>query len=115
MVDPTFGRLSRWRRVESQRVSSASFWKDDVRQLAVSRWATPASVDGLFEACPHHSRVLDDYTRFLYHIGEGSLPGRSAGLADASGAETPVKLLKKPNTAFMLESLHQPLRLTVGP
>ena len=53
------------------------------------------------------NRVLDDYVRFLYQIGERSLPQASSGLAASSRAGNTRELLKKRNTVFMLESLLQ--------
>jgi hypothetical protein len=55
-----------------------SYWKDDVRHWR-SVEAHAHCVDALFEALPPAAVVFDSYLRFLYHIGERSLPRRSSG------------------------------------
>ena len=57
------------------------------------------------------SIVLDDYVRFLYHIGERSLPEAFVRVADALRRGEPQKMLEKTNTVFLLEVLLQRLRL----
>ena len=88
-------------------VSSAiflgAFWKDDVRHWR-SLEGHVGIVDGLFDDLPPSSRVLDDYMRFLYHIGERSLPQAFGGISRKLRAGDTRELLKKPNTVFMLES-----------
>ena len=83
-----------------------AFWKDDVRH-----WRFLAGyahlVDSLFEALPPSSIVLDDYTRFLFHIGECSLPEAFVRIAAALQCGDARKMLSKSNTVFMLESLLQ--------
>jgi hypothetical protein len=81
-----------------------SFWKDDVRSWRfLDGYAD--RVHGLFEALPATSIVLDDYSRFLYHIGEHSLPDAFVRIAGALRRGDPPKMLEKSNTPFMLESL----------
>ena len=81
-------------------------WKDDVRH-----WRFLAGyahlVDLLFEALPPSAIVLDDYTRFLFHIGERSLPGAFVRITAALQRGDARKMLSKSNTVFMLESLLQ--------
>ena len=81
-----------------------AYWKDDVRH-----WRFLAGyahlVDLLFEALPPSAIVLDDYTRFLFHIGERSLPGAFVRITDALQRGDARKMLSKSNTVFMLESL----------
>jgi hypothetical protein len=81
-----------------------SFWEDHVRH-----WRFLGGyehlVHGLFEALPPTSIVLDDYARFLYHIGERSLPAAFVRIADALRRGDPQTMLEKSNTPFMLEAL----------
>jgi hypothetical protein len=81
-----------------------SWWKDEVRH-----WR---SLDGyvervhkLFLALPPSAVILDDYVRFLYHIGEHSLPSAFVHIASRLQAGSPVQMLSKDNAVFMLESL----------
>jgi hypothetical protein len=81
-----------------------SFWKDDVRSWRfLDGYAD--RVHGLFEALPPTSIVLDDYSRFLYHIGEHLLPDAFSRIAGALRRGDPPKMLEKSNTPFMLEAL----------
>jgi hypothetical protein len=50
-----------------------AYWKDDVRHWKFLDGYTRL-VHELFESLPPTSIVLDNYVRFLYHIGEKSLP-----------------------------------------
>lgn len=81
-----------------------SWWKDEVRH-----WR---SLDGyverihkLFLALPPSAVILDDYVRFLYHIGEQSLPSAFMHVASRLQAGSPMQMLSKDNTVFMLESI----------
>ncbi|MCA9078574.1 MAG: hypothetical protein KDA93_26345, partial [Planctomycetaceae bacterium] len=81
-----------------------SWWKDEVRH-----WR---SLDGyaerihkLFLALPPSAVILDDYVRFLYHIGEQSLPYAFVHVASRLQAGSPMQMLSKDNAVFMLESL----------
>lgn len=83
-----------------------SWWKENVRH-----WRSLEShahhVHALFEALPPSSTVLDDYVRFLYHIGEQSLPDafiRIAKRLQLGGSE---QMLRKTDTVFLLEVLLQ--------
>lgn len=81
-----------------------SWWKDEVRH-----WR---SLDGyverihkLFLALPPSAVILDDYVRFLYHIGERSLPTSFVHVASRLQTGSPMQMLSKDNAVFMLESL----------
>jgi hypothetical protein len=47
--------------------------------------------------------VLDSYTRFLYEIGEHSLPGAIVRIAAALRKGNAQKMLARSNTVFMLD------------
>lgn len=83
-----------------------SFWKDDVRHWRCLEGYAHL-VHALFEALPSSSIVLDDYVRFLYHIGERSLPEAFVRIASAVQRGDPPKMLSKSNTVLMLEVLLQ--------
>jgi hypothetical protein len=83
-----------------------SFWKDNVRHWRFLDGYAHL-VHGLFDALPPTSIVLDDYVRFLYHIGERSLPEAFARIADALRRGNAPEMLEKTNTVFMLEVLLQ--------
>ena len=80
------------------------YWKDDVRH-----WRTLEGhahfVHELFDALPPSSTVLDNYVRFLYHIGEQSLPKAFERISIRLKAGDPVAMLRLGNTGFLLESL----------
>lgn len=83
-----------------------AFWKDNVRHWRFLDGYAHL-VDALFEALPPTSIVLDDYVRFLYHIGERSLPEAFVRVADALRLGNMQKMLEKTNTVFLLEVLLQ--------
>lgn len=109
-------RRARWVAKLSDRYSSGdevssaiflgSFWKDDVRHWR-SLEGHVGLVDDLFDDLPPSSTILDDYVRFLYHIGERSLPQAFVRINRKLHAGDFRVLLEKPNTMFMLESLLQ--------
>ena len=83
-----------------------SYWKDDVRHWqSLDGYAD--RVHALFDALPATSIVLDDYVRFLYHIGERSLPDAFMRVGDALRRGNTQAMLAKSNTVFMLEVLLQ--------
>lgn len=90
------------------RVMSAVFltqyWKDDVRHWR-SLEGNAHRVDDLFEALAPSATVLDNYVRFLYHVGEQSLPGAFLKIASRLQAGDAQAMLRIGNTVFMLESL----------
>lgn len=82
------------------------YWKEDARH-----WHTLEGhahlVHALFEELPATSVVLDHYTRFLYHIGQQSLPSAFVWIAAALRRGDVQKMLVLSNTVFMLEVLLQ--------
>lgn len=83
-----------------------AFWKDNVRHWRFLDGYAHL-VHALFESLPPASIVLDDYVRFLYHIGERSLPEAFVRVAEALRRGNAQEMLKKTNTVFMLEVLLQ--------
>ncbi|RPI54159.1 MAG: hypothetical protein EHM56_06520 [Chloroflexi bacterium] len=83
-----------------------TWWKEKVRHwrsLEGHAW----HVHTLFEGLPASSIVLDNYLRFLYHIGEQSLPEAFIRVAQHLQEGDPKQMLKKSNTVFLLEVLLQ--------
>lgn len=83
-----------------------AWWKDDVRHWR-SLEGYAHNVDALFDALPSVWIVLDSYVRFLYHIGERSLPAAFERIANAFRRGNPADMLRESNTVFMLEVLLQ--------
>ena len=83
-----------------------SWWKDSVRHWK-SLEGHAHHVHALFEALPPSSIVLDDYVRFLYHIGEQSLPEAFVRVAKSLKHGDVQAMLAKTNTVFLLEVLLQ--------
>jgi hypothetical protein len=83
-----------------------AYWKDNVRHWKFLDGYAHL-VHALFESLPPTSIVLDDYVRFLYHIGERSLPDAFVRVAEALRRSDAEKMLKKTNTVFLLEVLLQ--------
>lgn len=83
-----------------------AWWKDDVRHWR-SLEGYAHNVDALFDALPPVWIVLDSYVRFLYHIGERSMPAAFVRIASALGRGNPADMLRESNTVFMLEVLLQ--------
>ncbi len=83
-----------------------SGWKDNVRHWR-SLEGHAHHVHALFEALPSSSTVLDDYARFLYHIGERSLPEAFVRVANSLKRGDAQAMLAKTNTVFLLEVLLQ--------
>jgi hypothetical protein len=83
-----------------------SWWKEDVRHWR-SLEGYSHHVHALFEALPPSSIVLDDYVRFLYHIGERSLPEAFVRVANSLKRGDAQAMLQKTNTVFLLEVLLQ--------
>jgi hypothetical protein len=59
----------------------------------------------LFEDLPASSTILDDYLRFLYHVGRQSLPDAFIRVAKRLQQGVPQQMMMKGNTIFLLESL----------
>jgi hypothetical protein len=83
-----------------------SFWKDNVRHWR-SLEGHGHHILALFEALPPSWIVLDSYVRFLYHIGERSLPQAFVSVANSLKAGEAKRMLADENTVFLLEVLLQ--------
>ena len=81
-----------------------SSWRDDVRHWR-SLEGHEDRVHALFKDLPPSSVVLDAYIRFLYHIGEQSLPEAFVRIAERLQSGKAQLMLRKTNTVFMLEVL----------
>jgi hypothetical protein len=81
-------------------------WKEHIRHWK-SLEGYAQRVDRLFEDLPASSTVLDDYVRFLYHIGEQSLPAALVLIAKRLQSGNSGEMLSKSNTVFLLEVLLQ--------
>lgn len=94
--------------VRAGEVISALFlgtsWKDGIRHWP-SLDGYAGYLDQLFEDLPACSIVLDDYVRFLYHIGERSLPGAFIRIMKRLQQADPRRMLCKANTVYLLEIL----------
>jgi hypothetical protein len=84
----------------------ATWWKEEVRHWR-SLEGHAGHVHALFEDLPASSTVLDNYLRFLYHIGEQSLPEAFIRIAKRLQQGDPGQMLRKGNTVFLLEVLLQ--------
>jgi adenylate kinase len=83
-----------------------SCWKDNVRHWKrLEGYAH--HVHALFEALLPSSIVLDAYVRFLFHIGEQSLPEAFVRIANSLKRGDAQAMLRKTNTVFLLEVLLQ--------
>ena len=82
------------------------FWKEDVRHWR-SLEGHAQHVHSFFEDLPASSTVLDYYVRFLYHVGEQSLPSAFVRIATRLQRGDPRQMLKKGNTVYLLEILLQ--------
>jgi hypothetical protein len=83
-----------------------SWWKDSVRHWK-SLEGHAHHVHSLFEALPSSSIVFDSYIRFLYHIGEKSLPGEFVRVSRSLKAGDAEGMLADSNSVFMLVVLLQ--------
>lgn len=83
-----------------------AWWKDDVRHWR-SLEGYAYNVDALFNTLPPVSIVLDSYVRFLYHIGERSMPAAFVLIANALKRGSSSDMLRESNTVFILEDLLQ--------
>jgi hypothetical protein len=83
-----------------------SWWKDNVRHWR-SLEGYAHNVDALFDALLPVWIVLDSYVRFLYHIGERSMPAAFVHIASALRRGNPADMLRESNTVYMLEVLLQ--------
>ena len=85
------------------------FWKENTRHWPVLSEGAPDGhahrVHELFNALPPTSILLDNYVRFLYHIGETCLPEAFRLVASKLQSADPLSMLRRNDTVFMLESL----------
>jgi hypothetical protein len=81
-------------------------WKEGVRHWH-SLEGHADRVHSLFESLPPSVTVIEDYVRFLYHVGEHSLPESFIRVAARLKAGDPKRMLAKSNTVYMLEVLLQ--------
>ena len=83
-----------------------SFWKDSARHWK-SLEGHAQHVHSLFEALPSSPIVFGSYIRFLYHIGEKSLPDAFVRVSHSLNAGDAQAILADSNTVFMLVVLLQ--------
>lgn len=83
-----------------------AYWKEDARHWR-SLEGYAHNVDSLFNALPPVSIVLDSYARYLYHIGEHSMPAAFVHIANALRRGSSSDMLRESNTVFILEDLLQ--------
>jgi hypothetical protein len=88
----------------SAAIFMTQWWKDDILHWR-SLEGNAFRVHELFRALPPSALVLDKYVRFLYHIGEQSLPEAFRYIAERLQAGEPLSMLRISNTVFMLEML----------
>ncbi|MCK4342545.1 MAG: AAA family ATPase [Phycisphaerae bacterium] len=83
-----------------------SWWKKDVRHWR-SLEGHAGHIHSLFEDLPACATVLDDYVRFLYYVGEQSLPDAFVRITRRLQSGDAQPMLCKRNTMFLLEVLLQ--------
>jgi len=81
-----------------------SSWKENVRHWK-SLEGYAHHVHQLFEDLPATAAVLDRYVRFLYHIGEHSLPAAFVLIVKRLRVGDSQEMLKESDTIFLLEVL----------
>ena len=82
------------------------FWKENVRHWQ-SLEGYAHHIHALFEDLPPSSTVLDAYVRFLYDIGEQSLPCAFIHIANRLQEGDPQQMMRTGDTVFRLEVLLQ--------
>jgi hypothetical protein len=82
-------------------------WKENVRHWRSLERGNDRHVHTLFEDLPTSSSATDNYLRFLYHIGEQSLPEAFIRIAKRLQHGNPRQMMRSENTVFMLEDLLQ--------
>ena len=83
-----------------------TWWKEDIHHWR-SLEGYGHRIDEFLEAMPARSTVLEAYIRFLYHIGEQSLPRAFISIARQLEKGNLSQLTLKQNSIFMLEILLQ--------
>jgi tRNA A37 threonylcarbamoyladenosine biosynthesis protein TsaE len=81
-----------------------SSWKDGVRHWK-SLEGHSHLIDDLFERLLFSAELLDDYVRYLYHVGELSLPSALIRIAERLKVSTVHAPLQKSDVVFRLEVL----------
>ena len=95
-------------------------WKEDTRYWPRLK-DQEYRVEVLVREIPPSSAALKSYCRFLYHIGERSLPESFTVVAERMEVGNPSQALNDSNTMYLLESLlrryvyGEPLRLKSDP
>ena len=79
-------------------------WKEDARHWR-SLEGHAEKAHALFDALPPSAAVLEDYLRFLFHVGERSLPWAFVRVADKLRAGHASHMLAARNTIVFLERL----------
>lgn len=82
------------------------FWKENIRHWP-SLEGNAHHIHALFEDLPPSSTVLDAYIRFLYDIGEQSLPDAFIHIANRLQKGDPQQMMRTGDTVFRLEVLLQ--------
>jgi hypothetical protein len=118
-LDGNYGRAADGRKLLTALLFGIS-WKDNVRYW--SRLKNQESrVEALVQSIPASSAALKSYCRFLYHIGEKSLPSSFTVVAERMEEGDPSDVLTDSTTVYYLESLlrryiySEPLQLKVKP
>src|SRR3569623_1959829 len=93
-------------RIWTGSIPVAARWKDNVRHWR-SLEGYAHNVDALFDTLPPVWIVLDRYVRFLYHIGERSMPAAYVRIGNALRRGIPADMLRESNTVYMFEVLLQ--------
>ncbi|MDB5341989.1 MAG: hypothetical protein JWP89_366 [Schlesneria sp.] len=87
----------------------ASYWPRGIRHWQGLDGAAQGEhahrLHSLFGELPPCSFVVDNYVRFLYHIGETCLPMAFCRVAERLRSGSAPDMLRMSNTVFMLESL----------
>ncbi|MGA2890191.1 MAG: hypothetical protein ABSE51_19250 [Terracidiphilus sp.] len=79
-------------------------WKDGVRHWK-SLEGHAHLINDLFERLPFSRELLDDYVRFLYHVGERSLPDAFIRISERLKVSTIQSPLQRADVVFRLEVL----------
>jgi hypothetical protein len=83
-----------------------TWWEEEVRHWR-SLEGYARHVHSLFEDLPASSTILDAYLRFLYHIGDQSLPDAFIHIAKRLQQGDPQQMLRAGDIIFLLEVLLQ--------
>jgi hypothetical protein len=81
-------------------------WKEDARHWR-SLEGHASKIDALFDDLPPTAKALEDYLRFLYNIGEQSLPGAFIRIVKRLQQGDPGQMLRKWHSVYKLEVLLQ--------